>query len=264
MIMLKESLATERGDVRRSGLGIKPRRTVNRRLLIMTIGVLVVGAFGVMLEAGAPGLAVSRFRNAPEKHDTIRSDAKRAQVEQKHRLPRGSVVPVPHWVALGVLHLTRQLGRDKSALKARQSALVIAQNREAQNQRIIGQLKGEFLGLQSQNMRLKVQIQQRSMQPSYSTRPASSQMPPHARSTDSIVALRGKPVPVQKGKSMHPVPQNWMAIAVHGGNAVIQTPAGQVVMVHVGSVVDGEKITAINTQNKSVHIGGRQWVYLPK
>lgn len=263
--MLKESLATERGDVLRSGLGAKPRRTVSRRLLIMTIGVVVVGVFGVMMEADGPGLAVSWLRNAPEKHDTTRSDAKRAQVEQKRRLPGGSAVPVPHWVALGVLHLTRQLGRDESALKARQSALVIAQNREAQNQRIIGQLKGEVLGLQSQNMQLKVQIQQRPMQPSYSTRPASSQMPPHERSiTNSIVALRGKTVPVQKVKSMHPVAQGWMAIAVHGGNAVIQTPAGQVEMVHVGSVVDGEKITAVNTQNKSVQIGGHQWVYLPK
>lgn len=180
---------------------------------------------------------------------------------------------LPSWVEAGISKMTGELRSDHGAIKNLQTEI-------AKLQQSIGTLT-------AQNMQLKVQLSQAThlaatekLQLQESQRqiaPVRGGLPPmierpspvgsvQNNSNQGIVALSNEPA--AHGKSGHAKPdvpaKGWLTIAVHGGNAVLQTPAGQVAMVHVGSTVDGEKVTGIDTTKGAVILNHHQWVYPPK
>lgn len=189
---------------------------------------------------------------------------------------------LPTWVELGVLNITEKLDSANSQLESARKKLASAQasitsleNGRTRLQKTVGNLTAE-------NMQLKAQLRQAEQaaanaklarlgnsvsRPSPGNSPTLAATP--ASGPNGIVALARKVAASPKGaKGAHPAPavtaKGWLTIAVHGNHAVVQTPAGQVALVHVGSRLDGAQVTRIDAHNKAVVLNHQQWVYPPK
>ncbi|WP_141738277.1 hypothetical protein [Acidithiobacillus caldus] len=264
--MRKESLVVARESSHASSPVGQPGFNSRRKLRLAAYGLAFFGFVGLTMTAGNVHMG---------KVWPLGSHATTYPLPPANRVPPAGRKPaavvetaqaVPHWVAAGIVQLTHQLHRETLVAKHDQSALVAARSQAAKYQLTIGNLQQQEHTLQTQVLQLRMrmqQIQMRSRAPSAVSLPGHSQV---ARTGQSgIVALQAQSTPVPKKARVVPsVARKWLAIAVHDGKAVIQTPSGQVVMVHVGSIVDGTKITAINPQKQSVQISGNRWMYLPK
>lgn len=193
--------------------------------------------------------------------------------DEKSPIQNASISTLPKWVETGILHTTDQL---KSA-QAKASRL---DKDSASLQKEVGALTAE-------NMQLKVRLRQAEHEAENdklalqeSARPAPEPLrrglPPlilgssghDVTPSGGIVALSNfkkaqKPIADAADKQKTPA-KGWLTIAVHGTHAVVQTPEGQVALVHVGSSLDGAKITSIDTSKKAVVLNNQQWVYPPK
>lgn len=244
----------------------EPTVTKKKRRRIV---ILAVGAF--ILFSGAAYLVMHEV--SPYMHSHVDGVSRPVKAVVRHR-DKEKAHYLPKWVELGISKMTGQVRSDRHQIAKLQSE--------------IADLKGSIGTLTAQNMHLKValnqeshlaateklQLQERPQQsptahhglPPMIDRPA---LPGASQSSgkEGIVALSNEPA--SKGvKGAHSQPnvtaKGWLTIAVHGENAVVQTPAGQVAMVHVGSSVDGETVTGINSGKGAVILNHHQWVYPPK
>lgn len=264
--MLKESLAVVRESAHASGSMDHPGFNVRRKLRLAAYGVVFFGFVGLTMTAGNLHLGREWSLDGHATTHPLPPANRVPHADQKPAAIEKTAQTVPHWVAAGIVQLTHRLRRATLAEKHDQSALVAARSQATKYQQTIGNLLRKEHALQTQVLQLRMrmqQIQMRSRAPSAVSFPGHSQ--PARTGQSGIVALQAQPKLKRKNARVLPsMAQKWLAIAVHADKAVIQTPTGQVVMVHVGSVVDGARVTAIDPQNKSVQIGGNQWMYLPK
>lgn len=193
-----------------------------------------------------------------------------------------SVQQLPKWVELGILHTTKQLASSQSQLEQVRKKLASAQASITSLDKGRARLQKTVGNLTAENMQLKVQIRQEEQAAANAKLALRERAVPApvqsglaamkataATGPNGIVALARKAVPPSKGKKVRvPAPaitaKGWLTIAVHGTHAVVQTPAGQVALVHVGSRLDGALITRIDARNKAVVLNHQQWVYPPK
>ncbi|MDX5935893.1 hypothetical protein [Acidithiobacillus thiooxidans] len=195
---------------------------------------------------------------------------------------RASVQQLPKWVELGIVHTTKQLASSQSQLEQVRKKLASAQASIASLDKGRVRLQKTVGNLTAENMQLKVQIRQAEQSAADARLALRERAVPapvqsglaamkatSATGPNGIVALARKVVPPSKGKKVTPpapaiTAKGWLTIAVHGTHAVVQTPAGQVALVHVGSRLDGALITRIDARNKAVVLNHQHWVYPPK
>lgn len=177
---------------------------------------------------------------------------------------------LPHWVSSSILNLTKQLREDRNSIQQYKKDAGKAQAAIQRLQESNAGVKSELAELTITNDQLRQRLSEAQMAKQATQ---SSYLPPKqpggVDTSNGIIALRAatkkspKPkVDSQKGPSSNV--KDWMVIAVHAGHAVVQTPAGQVEMVRVGSDVDGDKVTAIDASKHSVQLNNSSWIYLPK
>lgn len=195
---------------------------------------------------------------------------------------RASVQQLPKWVELGIVHTTKQLASSQSQLEQVRKKLASAQASITSLDKGRARLQKTVGNLTAENMQLKVQIRQAEQSAADARLALRERAVPapvqsglaamkatSATGPNGIVALARKAVPPSKGKEVTPpapavTAKGWLTIAVHGTHAVVQTPAGQVALVHVGSRLDGALITRIDARNKAVVLNHQHWVYPPK
>lgn len=193
-----------------------------------------------------------------------------------------SVQQLPKWVELGIVHTTKQLASSQSQLEQVRKKLASAQASLTSMDKGRARLQKTVGNLTAENMQLKVQIRQAEQSAADARLALRERAVPapvqsglaamkatSATGPNGIVALARKAVPPSKGKEVTPpapavTAKGWLTIAVHGTHAVVQTPAGQVALVHVGSRLDGALITRIDARNKAVVLNHQHWVYPPK
>lgn len=193
-----------------------------------------------------------------------------------------SVQQLPKWVELDIVHTTKQLASSQSQLEQVRKKLALAQASISSLDKGRARLQKTVGNLTAENMQLKVQIRQAERSAADARLALRERAVPapvqsglaamkatSATGPNGIVALARKVVPPSKGKEVRPpapavTAKGWLTIAVHGTHAVVQTPAGQVALVHVGSRLDGAEITRIDARNKAVVLNHQQWVYPPK
>ena len=239
--------------------------------------------FGLFVVAGvatmAAGIAVTYLEIGPlmlpKVHMPSHLNQVRAGSAVAHPNPSGNVSLLPEWIERGITQTTKKL--EKLILENRTMSLNL-QSVDASNTRLkqevanfvleTAQLKAQVRVLSQKLQQEQLRAQVRNLRRPMLSHPAGISRAPH-RQANSIVALQNLPVspsrqsaPSNVGKKT--TARGWMTIAVHGSQAVLQSPGGQVGVVHVGSVIDGAKVTAIHDSGRSVVLNNHQWVYSPK
>lgn len=188
---------------------------------------------------------------------------------------------LPPWVEAGIRQVTSHLQSVTKSLGVAQAETVKLRQDRLELQKQVGILTAGNMQLKAQlhhaehlvateRLELQARVQTHSALPqvhdaggSMMAHPSSV---PNGTSPGSIIALANKSL-LKSASVTHPVTstaKGWLTIAVHGSQAVVQTPAGQVAMVHVGSRLDGAMVTRIDGSRKAVVLNHHQWVYPPK
>lgn len=258
----------------------KIQRSIPRRVIGAGVGACILGV-GLFVVITGKGVDISdsagQFATS-----FVQAHSNRSMLHVNGTAEKTSDA-LPKWVEMGILHTTRQLQNAQDSLASLQASTAKLEQTHLALQKEVGDLTAE-------NMQLKVQLRQaehtaeterlalQEAQVAHTHAPGNVTLPQihdgHApmviqsrnvTSKNGIVALANTPKPIANdGHQDSASAKGWLTIAVHGSNAVLQTPAGQVAMVHVGSQLDGATVTSIDDSNNVVVLNHHQQVFPPK